>query len=237
MSPIDIPHVYIDYDYVFHLLWCILGTQTRFCYLTRILVCTLWILSSSICRLRRQHLVEVLLQGWLIIHSLDIVVMTQFQKDQLSPAMQARIERDLPVCSSLSMLVGSSPLLITLKALGSRLWVSTGKKGVSPTTSHSTMKKSQVATKENVCLSLPVAKMINRWATMTSRWIMSASTPGWPPLKRPNMPSRTPCTSTLSCKQTWETPSLTSSSSSSKRMRTGTTCSRSSTSTHHSEQL
>ena len=151
--------------------------------------------------------------------------------------MQAGIKQDLPVCSRPSMLVGSIPLLVTLKVLGSRLRVSTGKKGTSTTTSHSTMKKSQAATREDACLSMPLAIMISRWATITSRWIIPASTPGWPPLKKHNKTFVTPCTSTHSGGQTWETSSSTFSRTNSKRMRTWTSCSRGSTSTRHTERL
>ena len=104
-----------------------------------------------------------------MIHGLDIVVLTQFLKDRHIPAMRAGINRDLPGCISPSKLVGSSPHLITPKALGSRVQVSSGTIETSTTTSNNT--KFQVATREDVCLSLPVA-------TMTSRWIILASTPG-----------------------------------------------------------
>ena len=162
-----------------NLLWCTSGIQTRFHYLTENSVCILWILSSSICRFWKQLLAEVPLQGWLATHSLGTTMMTQFLKDRLLPAMQAGISQSLLACTSPSMLVGSSPLLNTLRAPDSRAQVSTSKKETSTTINSNPMKKFQAATREDICPSLPVAIMISQWATMTSRWSIPALTPGW----------------------------------------------------------
>ena len=139
--------------------------------------------------------------------------------------MQARITQNLPICTSPSILVGSSPLLGTLRALGSRAQVSNGNMATSTTISSSPMKKFQAATREDVCPSLLVAIMINKWATMTSRWSILASTPSGQPLKRRSKTFRTCYTSTPSGKQKWETASPTSNNTSSRRMRIGTICS------------
>ena len=210
--------------------WCISGIQTRFRYLTEISVCILWILSLSTYRLRRQHLAEVLLQGSLIIRSLDIVAMTLFQKDRRTPDMRAGTNRDLPGCTSPIKLVGINHPHITLKATGNKVQASNGTTETSTTTSSNTMKKFRVAIREDVCLSLPVA-------TLISRWIILASTPGWPPLKKCNKTYATPCISIFNGRQKWEAPSPTSSKTSSNRTRTGTTCSRISTSTHRTKCL
>ena len=144
--------------------------------------------------------------------------------------MQAWINWDLPTCTSPNKLVGINHPLITLRAPGNKVQASNGTTTTSTSTCNNTMKKFQVATREDVCLSLPVA-------TMTNRWIIPASTPCWPTLKKHNRTFATPCTSTLSGKQTWETPSSTFSRTSSKRMRTGPTRSRISTSTRHCERM
>ena len=94
--------------------------------------------------------------------------MTLFQKDRRIPAMQARINWDLPACTRLSKLVGSNHLLIILKDFGNRVQASSGSMETSTTTSNNTMKKFQVATKVDVCLSLSVATMISRWIISTS---------------------------------------------------------------------
>ena len=156
--------------------------------------------------------------------------MTLFQKDRRIPAMQARINWDLPACTRLSKLVGSNHLLIILKDFGNRVQASSGTTKTSTTSSNNTMKKFQVATRYDVCLSLPMA-------TMISRWIIPASTLGWPPLKKRNKTYATPCISILNGRQKWEAPSPTSNKTSSSRTRTGTTCSRISTSTYRTEQL
>lgn len=139
--------------------------------------------------------------------------------------MQARIKRDLPVWSSLSMLVGSNPLCTTLKAHGSKLQVSSGTMETLTTTSNKIMKKSQAATREDVC-PLPVATMINRWIT-------TASIIAQPPLKRHKGLYRIHYMNRQNGSQTWETPSPTFSRTSSSIMRTRATCSRISTSIRH----
>ena len=100
--------------------------------------------------------------------SLDIVALTQFLKDRHTLAMWARTNRDRPVGTRLSMLVGINHPLITLRALGNKVLVSSGTSETSTTTSNNTMKKFQVATKADVCLSLSVATMISRWIISTS---------------------------------------------------------------------
>ena len=144
--------------------------------------------------------------------------------------MQDGINQDLPASTSPSKLVGINHLCISLKAPGNKVQASNGTMETSTTTSNNTMKKFQVATKEDVCLSLPVA-------TMISRWIIPASTPGWPPLKKRNKTYTTLCISILNGRQKWEATSPTSNKTSSSRTRTGTTCSRISTLTRHTERL
>ena len=114
-----------------------------------------------------------------MIRSLDIVELTQFLKDWQTPAMQAGTNRDLPACSRLSKLVGINHPLITLKALGNKVQASSGTTKFLTTTSNNPMNKFQVANREDICLSLPVATMINRWIILTS-------TLGGPPLKKHN---------------------------------------------------
>ena len=193
------------------------------------------------------------LQGSLITRSLITMEMTPFQKALSSLAtqdlikqdlprctflsMQARTSRDPPTCTNLSMLVGSSPLLSTLRAPRSRAQVINGNMATSTTINSSPIKKFQAATREDVCPSLPVATMISPWAIMTSRWIMPTSTLGSPPSRRPSKTFRTCFTSTPCGKQKWETASRTSSYISSRKMRSRTTCSRNSTLTHHSDRL
>ena len=164
-------------------------------------------------------------------------MMTQFLKDRLLLAMQAGISWALLACTSPSMLVGSSPLLNTLRAPSNRGQASSGTMATLTTINNNYMKMFQVATREDVCPSLPVAIMISGWATMTSRWIMPTSTLGSPPSRRPSKTFRTCFTSTPCGKQKWETASRTSNYISSRKMRYGTTCSRNSTLTHHSDRL
>jgi len=67
-------------------------------------------------------------------HGRDTMALTRHLKDRPTLAMQARTKWDLPVGSSPNMLVGNNHLLTNLKALGSRLQVSTSKMGTTTTT-------------------------------------------------------------------------------------------------------
>jgi hypothetical protein len=136
-----------------------------------------WIHLSLIYRGRRQHLVEALLRDSLATHSPNTMVMTLLQKDLPSLAMQGRTNRDLPMGTILSMLVGSNPLS-TLRAHGNRAQAGNGSTAILTTTSNSPMKKFQVATREGACPSLLVAIMISPWAIMSSRRSTPALTPG-----------------------------------------------------------
>ena len=81
--------------------------------------------------------------------------MTQFQRDRLSLAMQARISWDLPAYTSLSMLVRSSPLLSTQRAPSNRAQVSNGSMAISTTINNNPIKKFQVATRGMYVLLCP----------------------------------------------------------------------------------
>ena len=87
------------------------------------------------------------------------MAMTLFQNDRRTPAMQARINQDLPACTSLRKLVGSNHPLSTLKAPGNKVQASSGTKETSTTTNNNTMKMYQVTTTGDICLSLAEATM------------------------------------------------------------------------------
>jgi len=99
-----------------------------------------------------------------MIRSLVIVALTQFLKDWHAPAMLAGINRDLPTCTR-PRKVGINHPLITLKAPGNKVQVSSGTSKTSTTTNNSPMKKYQVTTWGDICLSLAKATMINKWST------------------------------------------------------------------------
>ena len=101
-------------------------------------------------------------------HSLDTVALTQFLKDRHTPTMWVGDNRDRLVGTRLSMLVGINHPLITLKAPGNKVQVSCGTTETSPTVNNNTMKKYQVTTREDACLSLAGAIMTNRWTTTAS---------------------------------------------------------------------
>jgi hypothetical protein len=82
--------------------------------------------------------------------------------------MRAGTNNDLPMGTSLSMLVGTSHLLITSKALGSKLLASSGTIEILTTTSNNIMKKSQVVIREDTYLSLARGITINRWIASAS---------------------------------------------------------------------
>ena len=134
------------------------------------------------------------------------------------------------------MLVGSSPLLSTLRAPGIRAQVRNGRMATSTTISSSNMTKSWVAIGEDVCPSLPLVTMTSPWAIMSSRWSAPASTPGWRLSKRRGKTSRTHFTGTHNGKQKWENASPTSSRTRSRKTRIGITYSRVSTLTRHSDR-
>ena len=100
-----------------------------------------------------------------MIRSLDIMALTQFQKDRHTLAMLAGTNQDLPVCTRLSNLVGINHPLNTLKAPSNMVQASSGTSETLTTTSNNTMKKYQVTTREDVCLSLAEATITNRWST------------------------------------------------------------------------
>jgi len=81
--------------------------------------------------------------------------------------MQAGTKRELLIGSRPNILVGTSHHPTNLKALGNRLQVNIGKTGTSTTTKGKTMKKPQVAIREDACLSLVEG-------TMTSTGISTA---------------------------------------------------------------
>jgi hypothetical protein len=115
--------------------------------------------------------------------------------------------------------------------------VSNGKMATLTTINSRHMKRFQVVTREHACPSLLVATMINQWAIMTNRWSMLVSILGQPLSKRRSTTSRTRLISTPSGNQEWETASPTSSNISSRRTRIGTTYSRVSILTRHSDRL
>ena len=78
-----------------------------------------------------------------MIRSLDTVALTQFLKDQPTPAMRDGTNRDLPMGTSLNMMVGSNHHLTSLKAPGSKLQASSGITRILTTTNSNIMKKSQ----------------------------------------------------------------------------------------------
>ena len=143
--------------------------------------------------------------------------------------MPAGTHWDLPVGTSLSMLDGNNHLRINLKALGSRLQVSSGHTKILITTSSSSMKKLQVVTREDICLSLAGAIMINRWTT-------SASTTDWRPLRYKTLPYRTHCMNTHNDRPQWGTQLPTFNRINNSRTRTGTLCSNTSTFNRHSDR-
>ena len=141
-------------------------------------------LLSLICRKRKQHLVGALLRDLRATGSPSTVVMIPFLKDLPSLAMQAGTSRvllacsspsmlggNLLTCTSPSMLVGSIPLLSMLRAPSIRAQVRNGRMATLTTISSSNMKKSQVAIREDIYPSLPMA-------TMTNRCSMPSSTTG-----------------------------------------------------------
>jgi hypothetical protein len=69
------------------------------------------------------------------------MVMIQFLKDQLTPAMQAGINQVLPAFTIPSMLVGSSPRRITLKIFGSKARAGNGSMATTTTINNSPLKK------------------------------------------------------------------------------------------------
>jgi hypothetical protein len=189
VSPIDIPRWYIDYEYFLkaHLLKKKENGQLVMMYLgyTNEISLPIWELGL--------YTVNFFLINLQVLEAAprrsasarltrnpkpSMTVMTSFQKDQLSPAMQVRISWDLLACTSPSMLVGSNPLLSTPKASSNLFQASSGTMVTSTTSSNSPMKKFQGATREDVCPSLLVAIMISPWAIMSSRWSTLASTPG-----------------------------------------------------------
>jgi hypothetical protein len=159
--------------------------------------------------------------------------MIQFRRDRPSPAMQAGTSQDLPICTSSSIMVGSSLLLSTLRAPSIRTQVRNGRMATSTIINNNNMKKSRVTIREDVCPLPMVTTMTNPWAIMSRRWSAPASTPSRWLLKRRSKTFETSYTNTPSGKQKWESASPASSSTRSRRTRIGTTCSRVTTLTHH----
>ena len=160
--------------------------------------------------------------------SLDTMVLTRYLKDRPTLAMLAGAKWDLPMGTRPNMLVGNNHLLTNLKALGSKLRASIGKTETTTTTKGRIMKKPQVAIREDACLSLDED-------TTTSMRISTASMVDRQPLKRRMLPYKVHYTNTHNGNQPWDTRLPTFNNNSNSRTRTGTFCSRSSTSDHHIE--
>ena len=157
---------------------------------------------------------------------LTTMALTRYLKDRPISAIQVGMKRELLVCSRPNILVGTGRHPINLKALGNRLQASIGKTGTSTTTKGRTMKKSQVAIREDACLSLAEG-------TTTSTRISTASMVDRQPLKRRMLPYKVHYTNTHNGNQPWDTRLPTFNNNSNSRTRTGTFCSRTSTSGHH----
>lgn len=115
--------------------------------------------------------------------------------------MQAATSRDLPLCTNLDMLGGSSLLHIIQRVPSNRAQVGNGRTTILTTTSSSPMRRSPAATRVDACPSLFMASTTSTratirrpWVTMSTRWKTLALTLGSPPLRRTNMRFRTLCT-------------------------------------------